>query len=141
MNDALKHAFTELRKHGILALHDWTCCNTCGLADVEQLVYELAARNKHVRGFVFYHAQATDAALRDGVLYLNFGNVGTDDSDAAAEVIGKEIVAALQAAGLATEWTGSANQKIVAKLTGELKRTRTPGTLTTPTPRADSAAA
>lgn len=67
-----------------------------------------------VRGYCYAHAQDIDRLILTGRLYLGFGVFGPRD-DAAAEVIGAEVVEILRAAALPTEWSGSADARIVCE--------------------------
>ncbi len=69
--DRLDAAFRELDTAGIVARHSFTCCNTCGMAEIGGEVEP--DRVEHVRGFAFYHQQDTEAAVQEGNLLLSYG--------------------------------------------------------------------
>ncbi len=69
--DRLDAAFRELDAAGIVARHGFTCCNTCGMAEIGGEVEP--DRVEHVRGFAFYHQQDTEAAVQEGNLLLSYG--------------------------------------------------------------------
>lgn len=61
------------------------------------------------RGFVFFHHQGTRGAAEGG-LTLYYG--GFDDSARTTTAVGHEVVAALDAAGLSTDWDGNPDKAI-----------------------------
>lgn len=110
---ALRRAFAALGADGVLALED------CGFDNNEG--HDIAteeARADGAPGYVFFHAQ--DAArLIDGpaTLHLRFAASryesttaeGKSDED---EVIGRQVVAALEAEGLPVTWDGTSESTI-----------------------------
>lgn len=96
-------ALDGLAGRGIVARGDFTCCNTCGVAEIG------AEAGEGDRGYVFFHRQDTEAAASGGGLYLSYGTFGgTDPTE-----IGREVVVALAAAGAPTVWDGSARRRIL----------------------------
>ncbi|MCE6996935.1 hypothetical protein LZG04_19315 [Saccharothrix sp. S26] len=100
--DRLFAAFHALDRGGITARADFTCCQTCGHAEIGDEAREGA------RGYVFFHQQDTERAVVDGQVWLAYGSFG----EAADEAVGREVVAALSAGGLPVEWNGSASTRI-----------------------------
>lgn len=80
--ERLTAAFRALEASGITARENFTCCRGCGMA-------EIGAEREDARGFVFFHAQVVEHAG-----------------------VGHEVVAALDAAGLSTQWDGSPGTSI-----------------------------
>ncbi|MFI6943141.1 DUF6891 domain-containing protein [Streptomyces sp. NPDC050418] len=97
-------AFTALDAGGITAREHFTCCRTCGLAEIR------GAGEEDARGFVFFHFQGTEAAAEHGDLALYYGGFKCTPEYTAK--IGHEVVAALQEAGLSTQWSGSPDEAI-----------------------------
>jgi hypothetical protein len=105
--ERLTRAFAALEARGITARENFTCCCTCGNAEMG----EEAAEDAH--GFVYFHTQCTDAAAGGHGLTLYFGGFGgSDEPDGTTVGVGHEVVAALTEAGLRTEWDGSAHRAI-----------------------------
>ncbi|MFJ6670352.1 DUF6891 domain-containing protein [Actinosynnema sp. NPDC091369] len=100
--DRLFEVFDALDRGGITARADFTCCQTCGHAEIGDEAGEGA------RGYVFFHRQDTERAVADGQVWLAYGSLG----DVADEAVGHEVVAALTAGGLPVEWNGSARTRI-----------------------------
>src|SRR5579883_3124579 len=60
--DKLDAAFDELEQQGIVSRQNFTCCQTCGHAEIWDEV-ELARQDAEVKGYVFYHMQDTERVL------------------------------------------------------------------------------
>jgi hypothetical protein len=103
--DRLAEAFAAVEAHGIVARADFTCCGSCGHAEIAN---EMGPESL---GYVFFHHQSTDAVVAQGRLWLQYGASGPQrDQDA---VIGHRIVDALTGAGLPVEWNGDGRSAIV----------------------------
>ncbi|CAM5604313.1 DUF6891 domain-containing protein [Streptomyces chartreusis] len=96
--ERLTAAFRALEASGITARENFTCCRGCGMA-------EIGAEREDARGFVFFHGQVVEHAAEGHGLALYYG--GFDGSEETTACIGHEVVAALDAAGLSTQWDGS----------------------------------
>ncbi|MDH6229146.1 hypothetical protein M2169_006202 [Streptomyces sp. MJP52] len=94
--ERLTRAFAALQESGITARENFTCCRTCGQAEIG------AEGGPDARGFVYFHTQCTDAAAAGHGLTLLYG--GFDGSRGTTAAIGREVVAALEAVGLPVEW-------------------------------------
>ncbi|MFE7192476.1 DUF6891 domain-containing protein [Kitasatospora sp. NPDC057541] len=104
--DRLEAAFDALEELGIVAAMDFTCCANCGYAEIGGEAEEGS------RGFVFFHQQDTERAAGGGSLMLRYGGFQVDGESTEAAVrrtaeVGREVAAALAAAGLPVEWDGS----------------------------------
>jgi hypothetical protein len=96
-------ALESLSERGIVARADFTCCGTCGAAEIG------AEASEGDRGYVFFHQQNTESAVVGGGLYLSYGTFDGTDST----VIGHEVVSAMTVIGQSTVWNGSARQCIL----------------------------
>ncbi|WP_406463284.1 hypothetical protein OHB07_18065 [Streptomyces sp. NBC_00111] len=94
--ERLTRAFAALQEAGITAREDFSCCRTCGQTEIG------GQGGPDARGFVYFHSQCTDSAASGHGLMLLYG--GFDGSSETDALIGHEVVAALEAAGLRTEW-------------------------------------
>ncbi|MFG2821618.1 DUF6891 domain-containing protein [Kitasatospora sp. NPDC048365] len=94
--ERLTRAFTALQETGVTARENFTCCRSCGQAEIG------AEGGPDARGFVYFHTQCTDSAAAGHGLTLLYG--GFDGSSETTTAIGDEVVAALEAVGLHTEW-------------------------------------
>ncbi|MFF3618673.1 DUF6891 domain-containing protein [Streptomyces sp. NPDC002467] len=102
--ERLTRAFTALEEAGITARENFTCCGSCGQSEIED------EGGPDARGYVYFHTQCTDSAAAGHGLMLFYG--GFDDSSETTVAVGHEVVAALEAAGLHTEWDGDPGRAI-----------------------------
>ena len=114
--DRLDKAFTELEDNGIVARQNFTCCQTCGHAEiwdeVDQLKQDLEQANKSIgpQGYVFYHMQDTELAVEDGMLYLAFG--ATENADDADIRVAQRVSEILRKYGFNVNWNGTLDSRI-----------------------------
>ncbi|MFC8509826.1 DUF6891 domain-containing protein [Streptomyces sp. NPDC057411] len=94
--ERLTRAFTALQDAGITARENFTCCRSCGQAEIG------GEGRSDARGFVYFHTQCTDSAAAGHGLTLFYG--GFDGSAETTAAVGHEVMAALEAVGLAAEW-------------------------------------
>jgi hypothetical protein len=90
VRNRILRAFNQLRKDGFFAEPDWTCCQTCGVAELPD----------GVEDYVFFHMQDAECLRETGDCYLSYGG------DA------RHIVRRLKEAGLTVEWNGSESTRI-----------------------------
>ncbi|MET8625940.1 hypothetical protein ABZW30_19670 [Kitasatospora sp. NPDC004669] len=102
--ERLARAFAALEETGITAREHFTCCRSCGQAEIG------AAGEPDARGFVYFHSQCTESAAAGHGLTLLYG--GFDGSSETTTAVGKEVVAALAAVGLPTVWSGDPSDAI-----------------------------
>ena len=121
-NDRLESAFAALDRKGIVSRQNFTCCGSCGSAEIWDEMEQARNTGSLVRGYTFFHQQDTESAVEGDGLYLNYGSV--DEGDEAAVSIGREIQTELEAHGLATEWDGQLARRIAVSL--DWKRRTTP---------------
>lgn len=108
--DRLTAAFAALGERGIVAREHFTCCNTCGAAEIWDEIEEVKDGGGTPRGYAFFHWQDTERAVEGGGVYLNYG--ACEEGEGAALGIAQEIVEELEAHDLPTDWDGSWNHKI-----------------------------
>ena len=118
--DRLDAAFAELEAAGIVCRQNFTCCGTCGSAEIWDEIVAAEEDGLRARGYAFYHIQDTDAAVDGGGVFLSYG--ACDDGEAAAIAIGRAIVAEISAHGLTVEWDGSWDRKIQVALKWQRRR-------------------
>jgi hypothetical protein len=100
--DRLDQAFAELELSGVVSRQDFTCCGSCGVAEMALICSELEAGDQKPRGYAFFHAQDTEHAVLGDGLYLNYGDL--EGEERASLAIGREIVAVFKSHGLKPEW-------------------------------------
>mgnify|MGYP005990482525 CR=1 FL=1 len=118
--DRLAVAFDALDAGGIIALHRAGYTRSDGISDAAEVCHQRRERGRASRGFVFYHGQDVEAVLVDRGLYLAFG--AFDERDETMAAIAAEIVAAVEAQGLRTEWDGDVGRRILVHPIRWLKR-------------------
>jgi hypothetical protein len=107
--DRLDASFADLNGRGILARQNYEQTLTSGAAAVwEEIRQEQAKRP--VRGFVFFHEQDAEQAVRCDGPVLAWGAVAEEDS--AWKELAEEIMAVLRMHGLNCSWAGSTNSRI-----------------------------
>lgn len=109
-NDRLDRAFAALEAAGVIARQHFSCCGTCGSSEIWDEIDAASKTGAPVRGYTFFHMQDTESAAEGDGLYLNYGAV--EEGESAALAIGHEIVAALAAQRLTTDWDGSWDRRI-----------------------------
>jgi hypothetical protein len=107
--DKLDRAFDELEQNGIVSRQNFTCCQTCGHAEIWEEV-EQAKQDSEIKGYVFYHWQDTERAVEEGRLYLAYGAL--DSSDDATKLVAQSIVDTIQKHGFKVDWNGSLDKRI-----------------------------
>lgn len=108
--DRLDAAFADLEAEGIVARQNFSCCGSCGAAEIWDEADALEETGKPVDGYAFYHMQDTESAADGYGLYLNYG--AAEDGEEAAVAIGHRIVRQLENHGLKTDWDGSIRKRI-----------------------------
>ena len=113
--DRLDDAFAALERTGVVARASFTCCTTCGFAEIGDEVPPGERRE----GFVFFHAQDAERLAEPGApLFLAFGGFSTGDATARTEAdrrAGERVRAALLEHGLPVEWDGDPAARIVVR--------------------------
>ncbi|MFD9728469.1 DUF6891 domain-containing protein [Streptomyces sp. NPDC059072] len=108
--ERLTRAFTALEEAGITARENFTCCRSCGQSEIED------EGGPDARGYVYFHTQCTDSAAAGHGLMLFYGGFddfdGFDGSSETTVAVGNEVVAALEAVGLHTDWDGDPGRAI-----------------------------
>ncbi|MET7641110.1 hypothetical protein [Streptomyces sp. NPDC005438] len=94
--ERLTRAFAALEEAGVTARENFACCRNCGHAEIG------GEARPDARGFVYFHRQCTPTAPVGQRLTLLYGSF--DGSSETTVAIGHEVVAALEAVGLHTEW-------------------------------------
>ena len=118
--DRLDAAFAALEQAGVVARQHFTCCGTCGLAEIDREIAAVEAAGTRTRGYAFYHWQDTEAAVEGYGLCLYYGSCL--DDEAADLAIGREIAAELERQGLRPEWDGRLERRIEVPMDWKRRR-------------------
>lgn len=105
--ERLTRAFLALEGSGVTARENFTCCRSCGQAEIG------AAGPSDARGFVYFHQQCTDAAAAGHGLMLLYG--GFDGTAETTASIGRAVVTALDAVELPACWDGDPSRGVEVK--------------------------
>lgn len=108
--DRVAAAFSELEAEGLVARMNFTCCQTCALAEIGgEAVGEPL-------GYVYFHEQdAERLAEPNATLFLGYGPFGATDAEsheARMLAVGQQVRAALERQGLTVAWNGSTEKRI-----------------------------
>lgn len=117
-SDRMLRAFRELEMAGIVARADFTCCQSCGTAEIGGEVPEGTA----VRGYTFCHRQDIERAVEGGGVYLSYGVFSPDSDPDETAAIAREIVTKLRGHGLTVNWNGQVAKRIQVPLTWRRRR-------------------
>jgi hypothetical protein len=107
--DRLDEAFAALNRQGIVSRQDFSCCNNCGFTEIWDEVKQ-AEKQQPVEGYVFYHLQGTERAIKTGQLLMAYGCV--EENSEAFQSVGNAVVAELRRVGLNASWGGTAGHPI-----------------------------
>jgi hypothetical protein len=120
--DRVAAAFAELETRGIVARMNFTCCQTCALAEITH-----EASNESL-GYVYFHGQdAERLAEPEACLFLGYGPFGATDAEsheARMLEVGSRARSSLERQGLQVSWNGSTEKRIA--VTGLQWRRRLP---------------
>ncbi|WP_298125552.1 hypothetical protein [Brevundimonas sp.] len=108
--DRLDAAFAALEASGVISRQNFSCCGMCGSGEIWDEIEDARKGGRPVRGYAFFHQQDTEGATQGDGIYLNYG--ADEEGEDAAVAIGREVVAALEAKGLRTDWDGHIENRI-----------------------------
>lgn len=118
--DRLDAAFSALEAEGVIARQNFSCCGTCGSAEIWDEVDAARAQGRPGHGYAFYHQQDTESAVEGYGIYLNYGS--SEEGPQAAVAVGRRVVEQLEKHGLRTDWDGSIEKRIGVSLDWKRRR-------------------
>lgn len=119
--------FDALGEIGVLARANFTCCGTCGAAEIG----DERDDSRVWRGYVFFHTQDAANIAHDATTYLSYGIFldayieeaaweGLSDEerdrfywDTTAALVAEEIIPTLERSGLKVSWNGDTGTRIL----------------------------
>jgi len=119
---ALRAAFKDMRKAGLMARMNYMCCQNCaGYAMTTEAVKRIDAGTpqEDIKGCVFYHNQDNANLERDRKFYLAYGNMDSTEYGTIGlptETVGQIVVEILDKYDIKTEWDGNASSRIFVDL-------------------------
>lgn len=118
--EALLKAFADLRKQGLIALANFSCCQNCAGSEIATRIDDMDAKHAaKVKGCVYWHNQDEDDLRERGHVALAYGSLGTrkhGEVGLPTVEVGKMVVEALKERGLCFAWNGSDGQRILVDL-------------------------
>ncbi|MFI5729534.1 DUF6891 domain-containing protein [Kribbella sp. NPDC051587] len=109
--DRLAAAFAELDAAGVVARMNFTCCQNCGHAEID----DERPEDRESSAYVFFHQQDADGLAEEpAALYLAYGVFDADKNPWEARVVdaGHQITKTLRAHDLPVTWSGTSAQRI-----------------------------
>ena len=119
----LDRAFEVLRRAHVVAEPDFSCCNTCGHAEIEG--------DRDDLGYVFFHQQDTERLAESGSTYLSYGifwpaHISEEEYKALSSSQREElydattiklmktvVIPILQEHGIGVSWEGNVDTRIL----------------------------
>ncbi len=117
--DRLDRAFAALEREGIVARQNFTCCQTCGHAEIGGPISEWTGDQPAI-GYTFFHWQDTESAADGQGLRLAYG--ATQPGDDATVAVGRAVANALDREGLKVTWNGSLRTRIAVAMDWKKRR-------------------
>lgn len=78
---SLNDAFKEMRKAGLIARQNFSCCGGCAgyeiATDVTRIIDKNPEKKNSIKGACFYHRQNNEDKVRGDNFYLHFGSIDT----------------------------------------------------------------
>ncbi len=114
----LNELFKLLRKEGLIARQNFSCCGGCAGSELATYYGELcdAGKGDKIKGVAFYHQQDAETLRCEGGTYLAYGEVSHWDSEAKAvkyksplstEEVGRVIERCCRQLNMMYEWDGN----------------------------------
>lgn len=111
--DKLQLAFDMLEDEDIVARQNFTCCGTCGAAEIgTEMDDHEDMSTRTPKGYVFFHQQDTESAVESGSLYISYGAADATAPAEDALAIGQRLFEVLQSVGLKPIWDGKINHRV-----------------------------
>lgn len=113
----LANAFRELRKMGFIALQNFSCCQTCGNAEIAQRAEKMEeSKRQQLKGRVFFHYQDNQDRRNGHNFYLSFGTIHSDEYGYLgfpATECGRIVSEILVKHGVPHKWDGNKQTRIL----------------------------
>lgn len=109
--DKLKLVFDRLNHRGIIAIENAGNSFSDGITAVSETLELCQEAGLEPTGFCFYHWQDLENAISNQRLFLAFGALSEDETEAIQ--IGTQIVEELTAAGFQSTWNQTIEERIV----------------------------
>jgi len=114
--DKLINAMKRLESKGIVARENFTCCGTCGQAEIGGEIEKCRSEGKEIDGYVFFHEQGTESAVEGYGINFSYGSAIKEASDEDHVAIGKLLADEMRTAGLKVDWNGQLSMCVMVDL-------------------------
>jgi hypothetical protein len=118
----LNVAFAAMRKAGIVARQNFSCCGSCaGYEIATDITAMTPTRRAKVQGCAFYTKQEWsrfEGSRNPQGIHIPYGQVGTQahgDVGLTTSAVGQIVATCLKEAGLEVEWDGTPEKTIYVK--------------------------
>ena len=116
-DNQLTSAFRAMRKAGLLAYKNFSCCGSCAGFELSQKAEALkkAGKGDNIKGCAFYHAQDNDNKKEGRNFFVGYGSMDTQEFGQIgldSVEVGKLVVECFTAAGIKTIWNGTEAYRI-----------------------------
>ena len=98
----INKAFRNLYEKNIIALSNFTCCGSCGTAEMSNIMEE-----DGFIGYAFYHMQETQCIEQTAECNIAYGEYA---------VVGEIVSEELKKVGLSVDWDGNLDTRILVSL-------------------------
>jgi hypothetical protein len=115
MKVRLNRAFAAMRRQGLIARQNFSCCGGCAGYEITEDAVKLVKKGRKVNGSVFYHRQDTERFMDGETLFLAYGPLESTELGTiglSTEAVGTLVMAALEAEGLHPSWNGDPDARI-----------------------------
>lgn len=114
-------AFKDLRKQGLVARANYSCCSSCAGDTIASELDDKIAKGLSERNFplgcVYWHQQDDEHYFEDGKLHLRYGQIECENSKRSTALSSKDVgglvLEALRSQGLIVDWDGNEDATIV----------------------------
>lgn len=115
-NDRLERVFERLEAVGIISRQNFTCCGTCGAAEIDYEVEDFEEQGLRARGYVFFHQQATESAVEGYGINFSYGSFKKNASDRDHEAIAQDLVRELKDKEFEVDWNGKLSMCVMVEI-------------------------
>jgi hypothetical protein len=111
--DRLDRVFAALEAQGIIVEQDAGLTKSDGIEDVTEAYEDTGGEESGIVGYCFYHGQDLDRVMKNGDLWLAFGDfLGGEERGVE---IGRRIRRTLEDVGFTVKWSGSVRERILVR--------------------------
>ena len=114
--DRLVAGLKALDAQGIVARENFTCCGTCGTAEIWDEIDTVKASGKDVRGYVFFHQQGTEHAVEGYGINFSYGSAVENATEEQEIAIAQALADEMRSRGFKVDWNGKLSMCVMVEL-------------------------